>query len=451
VPSYSQETERDTRICKRVVLKLTRLKRLEIKGLSQIHQSFIEKLDSSPEFLSSLDKLRLVCEPHLTNNPILEIIRKYKTLLGGITSFVTNPLEGYPYCKGFQMLGRSLPNLESLQLGFSYGCYKFVNYLGAIGTFKNLKVVNFEIGNVNIFVRDFVLPDSVKSLRLHLSDNLSNIEVNETSMPRLKWKAVNFPENKALVRFYENFDRLKGLENLEMKFRNSTDPEDYKCLFYFTEGLLKRVSSLKSLSWLSPWNSWDREGNYSPFQKSIKESYFPQILSSLRSSGETLETLVVGHDRIIFSNLDFSECAGMFKRLSTVKITGKLEDDGLKDQLYLLLNEVTVLGEEITTIKLCTVTENKVESLLSVLRQIKKLQRPGKLQIELEIRFSKGKDLEEVNFENVMEELKKEDLKVEGVSLTLFTKILSGPMGEFLRMYGEKFDRFQNLPKFLGS
>jgi len=181
-----------------------------------------------------LKKLRLVCaKMNLFENKILEVIKKYKTLLKYTTSFVSIPLKTDPECQSFQMLEGSMPNLQSLHVNFSYDD---ANYLGTIGTFKNLKDVSFEINNANIFVRDFILPSSVQSLKLYFNEFLPFIV------------GLEFPQehkdSTALKKFYDHFCSLKNLKNLEIKFHHETAR---KFLLEFTENIVKRIPSLKSL------------------------------------------------------------------------------------------------------------------------------------------------------------------------------------------------------------
>jgi len=98
------------------------------------------------------------------------------------------------------------------------------------------------------------------------------------------------------------------------------------------------------------------------------------------------------------------------------------------------------------------VIHHNIESLLSLLWQLNRLQKLDKIKIELQIKFKHSRSLEDLGifFRGVIQQLETSEegySKAQGVSLNLCTEILSEHMRKFFKVDGEKFDSFQTVSK----
>ena len=444
--------------------RLKHLKNFEFSRLSRSIKGFIQELNASPRLLKSLKNLILSCEwKGAQDVEMMNIMKDNKNLLRYMTSLKLATLNSPSHYKAFQAFTNSCPNLQTLSFQFccrdiiynplkadrySGKCFPVeINYLDAIKTFQNLRSLDLHIADTFTFLSDFALPPLVENLLLNFGECLS-IEILSCFLPNNKGPQA-FEENKILMRFYENFQHLHNLKLLRMYFSSDIGPEEYESQHYLSQGILKRIPTLKKLTFIGAHRCC---GLNKAYRSLISDLYLPQFFQSFHHLSQTLETLNIGHEKIIFSSFDLSSSKHKFAKLSTLTVTGRLENSDVN--ILLFLEQILSLGSSIKNIKLNTFIDNKIQSLLSLLQQLNKLSRPENLQLDLQIKFSENKSLEGLGpgFEDVMKKLQDEEeypIRLHGVSLNLFTKDTSSDT-KFLESYGKVFDSFNLLSSYAG-
>ena len=441
--------------CKKMA-RLKHLENLELSRLLSCSKKVIQQLETSPRLLRQLKNLRISCEwKGGEDAEMMRIIKGSKNLLRYMTSLRLATLNSTSHYKDFKVLADSCPNLQTLSFEFccreitysprvvdKYSEKSFpveVNYLSALETFHNLRSLDLRIADTFTFLNDLALPPRIEHLLLNFEECLSN-EI----MDRIQQKdSQPFDENKILVKFYENFKHLHKLQALKMYFSSDIDPQQYERQNYLSQGILKRIPSLQKLTFISARRC---RGLNQGYRSSVDDLYLPQFFQSFHHLNETLETLEIGDQKVVFASFDLSSSKSRFVKLSTLKFTGILNT-----KIPLFLEQVISLGDSITTIELNTFMDNTIQSLVSLLQQLKKLYRPETLKLVLQIKFFEDKSFEDLGlgFEDVMKELQEEeDPRLQGVSLSLFTSTISPGTREFLEAYGKKFENFNILPSY---
>jgi len=213
--------------------------------------------------------------------------------------------------------------------------------------------------------------------------------------------------------------------------------------------LLKRIHApLRKLA--SPLSS--RTWNIGKIP-SLNDPCLPQFFESCHPFSQTLQTLKIGHTKIIYSDCNLSASRNRFPQLSSLKIKGQFELINDSNTILLpLFKQITSLGDSLRTVQLSIWIDNTVKSLLSLLPQVNKLKILRKLSVEIQVRFSGSKDLEDlgIGFEDVINELKTRQnySKAKKVSLQVWTVAGSEQMKDFFDVFGEKFEGFEVRPEY---
>jgi len=428
--------------------RLSHLKNLEFIQLTKFSKALLQELNASPRLLKSLKNLILSCQWRGgQDTDMMEILKNSKNLLKYVTSLKLGMLSSPSHYANFQALAGGCPSLSCLS--FEFCCPESfdqqlsaeINFLDAVKTFQNLRSLNLLIGDIFIFLRDFTLPPLVESLILNFEQCLS-MEI----LCRINHIFTDHMEGTpTLERFYENFHRLHSLQVLKIFFRSDVSQEGYKYQNYLSQGILKRISSLKKLTFMGSPARFSRKKDALPF---LNDTYLPQFLQSLSHLHQTLE---IGSERSIISGFDLSSLRNKFIKLSAITITGILDHSDIN--ILLFLEQIISLGDSLTTIKLNISVDCTRKSLLSLLQQLYKLSRPKSLRLKLQTKFFENRNLEALrsDFKDFMKESLEERPKLHGIALKLnvdenILKYLRG----FLGIYSKKFDNFIIIPNSCG-
>ena len=169
----------------------------------------------------------------------------------------------------------------------------------------------------------------------------------------------------------------------------------------------------------------------------MTDSFFSQFLESCHHFGQTLEKLGIGHERVVLCpDFDLSSSRNKLLKLSTITVTGNIENC-----IQAFFKQILSLGDSITTIKLNTFSEKSSKSLLLILRELSKLQKP-ELKIELQRKFLDSCYYHKVvkDFENAMK-IFQEEYEDDPIFLKLMAGFADAePLVRFLEIYGEKFE-----------
>jgi len=250
------------------------------------------------------------------------------------------------------------------------------------------------------------------------------------------------------LKFYQNFQQLDNLETLEIRFSSGCRQEDYTNQNYLTQQILQRIPTLKRLVFLGAFR---RLGLAKTSESLLLDSYLPQLFESgLPSLTHTLQTLEIGHRNVVYSDFDLSLYRNKFMNLSKIKVYGRFDKEENYLKMRLFLEEIISLGSSIVNVQVNTVVSNTVESLLDLLKELKNLKKPKKVQIELGITFIESNSLRppKSGFNKIINELKEDNEqypKLEGVFVVLPAHYDSGKMKEFINAYKGKFESLNNF------
>ena len=438
--------------CKRawkMMTGLRKVKRLEITDFSNTSKNLLLKLNSAPKFLSSLKQLCISCSKEGGFGlSVLETMLNFKDFLRLLTHLNLPLIHQHFHYKSFQSLKNCCPNL--LSLSFEFSCERNrveINYLGAMRTFKNLKVLNIMVGDSFTLLRDFALPASIQELRMNFKECFSKSLMQQIE-PRFNQIEENkleiekfFERNAILFMFYENFKSLKNLNTLELLFSSASDQKAYQYQSHFSNNILKKTSCLKNLTLLYP-KSEKQTPNM--FMFVFQDSYLSKFFESCESSRQTLESLEIGMNKIWYSKMELSKFENRFPKLSNITVTGNFDQDSVDWSVGGFLKQLIPLGGSIRMVKLETLIKRRIGSLVFLLVHLKQLEISSKAKIGLEIRFLDPKDLEDLepsedSFKDGIDRLK-DISKVRGISVKVFMPTVHPRLNNFLEQCVKKLD-----------
>jgi len=441
---------------------LRNLQFLSITNLTKENKALFQKLGQLPRFLNSLETLHIAFNPKgpLDNSELLQTLGSKKNVLNSITSLNLGSLCSPSHFTGFQALADSCPILKHLAFEFSCKSIRYnaftdkncfgqdfpveTNYLATLKSFHNLRSLQLGIADTFTCLKDLVLPPFVESLVLNFQECLTKeilLKIDPVLGrfdPRI---SKIFEESQTLVQFYEKFQGLDHLQTLNVYFSSDSDSKSYEYQSYLLHSFLKRIPTLQnffsSLSCRYPGLNQPWVSGYQT------DSYLPQFFRSCHHLGQTLKNLEIGSKEITYSGFDLSTSRNQFPQLLSVSITGQFES------VLPLLEQLVLLGDSISSIKLLISIENTIGALFSLLEQLSKFQMPEKLHhLEIEVIFKEGNyktlSSSKAELEDAMKKLTEQSsLKAKRTWLKIALSLGSEQVKRFFDLFGERFERFE--------
>jgi len=443
--------------------RVQNLQHLEASPLSIGSKKCMTRLNSHQKLLDALETFKTYFDwTGTSDDEISELIENNKNLWRNVTSLRLSTLHSHFHFESFRRLGELSPKITNLS--FEFTCREIINqvlaprivsekrfevktnYLQTLKAFQHLRVLSLQIADVFTFLKDFVLPPSIQSLKLDFKECLSKeimlrIDQSFADFSREEFLRV-FKVNSLLLRFYDRFKGLDQLENLELSFAMESHNEDYKYQNYLFQSLLKRISSpLKNLV-ISP---------SIPFGKlnqvhEVPDSSLPQFIGFCESFAPTLEKLKIGSPKVIYSKFDLSASWHKFTKLSCIDIKANFSRSQESDMNMIgsFMQNFVCLGESITLLTLQASINRNAESLLSVLKQINQLQRPNKLKIRLFLNLQNFQESEEsISFSIGVKKLQSNEKcysKAKRVVLNYSGYSCADEFQPFMTLYQDRFE-----------
>ena len=214
--------------------------------------------------------------------------------------------------------------------------------------------------------------------------------------------------------------------------------------------MLKRINSpLKNLTVLSIGDPWRFKTG---FISQRQDPYLPQLLESCQGFAATLETVEIGHLKVMYSEFGLGNIRSKFTSLKSIKISAKFSQfqENLNiENIGEFLQNIISLGDSIGLIRFDIYIDPTASALLSLLRQLNQLEKPKKVRIKLSIYFyftdSKLVKGSGMSFSDGVSELisgQESYSKVEGIVLLKIEKRNStDDMKQFLGLYSERFEK----------